>query len=185
MPSTHAPFEPHVKARVMTVDPKVLPHNDSDLKHGIGSREVLTTDDDLACEETTFCCIGPDCTDAIEQNQEDDQLLENAFNLSSHQLSHDVLLEDLVKHQHVIESRGHARAPNLSSTAVEDQFHAEESHVPFKSGSPIQRSGSQEAFHKPSGSHRSHERSISCPPQPMQNCTCPSLCIQLCCFRVK
>ena len=40
MTSTHTPFKPRVKARVKKVDPTILPHNDSELKHGIGSREV-------------------------------------------------------------------------------------------------------------------------------------------------
>ena len=58
--STHTPFEPRVKARVKKVDPTILPHNDSELKHGIGSREVLMTDNDLVCEEIIFSRIGPD-----------------------------------------------------------------------------------------------------------------------------
>ena len=60
MTSTHTPFKPRVKARVKKVDPTILPHNDSELKHGIGSREVLTTDNDLVYEEIIFSRIGPD-----------------------------------------------------------------------------------------------------------------------------
>ena len=60
MTSTHTPFKPRVKARVKKVDPTILPHNDSELKHGIGSREALTTDNDLVYEEMIFNRIGPD-----------------------------------------------------------------------------------------------------------------------------
>ena len=59
MTSTHTPFKPRVKAQVKKVDPTILPHNDSELKHGIGSREVLTTDNDLVYEEIIFSRIGP------------------------------------------------------------------------------------------------------------------------------
>ena len=59
MTSTHTPFEPRVKARVKKADPTILQHNDSDLEHGIGSREALTTDDDLVYEEIIFYRIGP------------------------------------------------------------------------------------------------------------------------------
>ena len=47
MTSTHTPFKPRVKARVKKANPTILPHNDSELKHGAGSREALTTDNDL------------------------------------------------------------------------------------------------------------------------------------------
>ena len=60
MTSTHTPFKPRVKARVKKVDPTILSHNDSDLKHGTGSCEVLTTDDDLVYEEIIFSRVGPD-----------------------------------------------------------------------------------------------------------------------------
>ena len=60
MTSTHTPFKPRVKARVKKVDPTILPHNDSELKHGIGSREALTTDNDLVYEEIILNRIGPD-----------------------------------------------------------------------------------------------------------------------------
>ena len=60
MTSTHTPFKPRVKARVKKVDPTILPHNDSELKHGIGSREALTTDNDLVYEEIIFSRVGPD-----------------------------------------------------------------------------------------------------------------------------